>query len=260
MSAGTTGAKIGAAAAAGPLGWAALGVDALGGFFTGKSQADAARDAAKRQQQMQAQQLGQNYQQMGQQDRQFGQNANLDRSRYLDQRAVGAADLQRRINLNPIADQAAFGMRNMLGASPAPFQPRDFTRGTMPGSGQATGGAAPMMAAQNAAMQQYTPGAGGMDDSALIAARNRLQSMAGVPAEYQAQDPNQLRLGAEMQQMQIDAANAKKMQDRIAIQDRMTRLQGSLGGGGTAPNVLQANDRRMMDALNRARGLMPRRG
>ena len=217
----------------------AMGISALGSALGGYSQAQAAKDAAKRQQQQAQQVLGQSYQQMGQNDRQFAQNSNLDRSKYLDQRALGAADIQRRINLTPIADQAAYGMRNMLGAAPAPFQPRDFTRGTMPGQGQASGGAAPMLAAQNAAMQQYTPGAGGMDNPELAATRERLKSMVGVPAEYAAMNPNQMRLGAEMQQMQIDAANAKKARDRVAIQDRMNRLQGSLGGGGTAPNVLQ---------------------
>ena len=131
----------------------AMGISALGSALGGYSQAQAAKDAAKRQQQQAQQVLGQSYQQMGQNDRQFAQNSNLDRSKYLDQRALGAADIQRRINLTPIADQAAYGMRNMLGAAPAPFQPRDFTRGTMPGQGQASGGAAPMLAAQNAATQ-----------------------------------------------------------------------------------------------------------
>lgn len=220
----------------------AAGVGALGSAFGGYSQAQAARDKARREQQQAAQALGQNYQQQGQQDRQFAQTNNMQRAQYLDDRAQGAAALQRRINLNPIADQAAYGIRNMLGAPPAAFQPRDFTQGTMPGAGRATGGSAPQLEAMQTAMQRYTPGAGGMDDAALVAARNRLQSMAGVPGEYTAQSPDQMRLGAEMQQLRVDAANAKTAGERIAIQNRINQLQASMGGGGAGPQVTMQND------------------
>lgn len=224
---------------------AAAGISALGSGLSGAASASAQRDAAKRQQMIAQQQLGQNYQQLGQSDRQFAQNSNLDRSKYLDDRGAAAAALQRRINLNPLADQAAYGMRNMLGSAPAPFQPRDFTRGTMPGAGQASGGTAPMLEAQNAAMQRYTAGAGGMDDSALIAARNRLQSMAGVPAEYAAMDPGQMRFNAETQQMGIDAARAKYARDRIRMQEQADRMGASMGY--TVPRLASAADYRQAE-------------
>ena len=227
-----------------PFPWmaAAMGAQAIGSLLGARSNAQAQQDQARRQQQQANQSLGQNYQQSEQNDRQFAQNANMERSKYLDQRGVDAAALQRRINLNPLADQAAYGMRSMLGQSPAAFEPRDYTRGTMPGAGQATGGSAPMLAAQQEAMGRYTAGAGGMDPSALIAARDRLQSMAGVPAEYQNRTADQSRLAAEMQQLRVDAANAKTAQERINIQNRINQLQQSFGGQGAAPAVTQSND------------------
>lgn len=218
------------------------GISAFGSALGGATNAQAQRDAARRQQQIAQQQLGQNYQQMGQSERQFGQTSNLNRANQLDQRAVTAADLQRRMNLAPLADQAAFFLRQRAGAPPTAFQPRDFTQGTMPGAGRATGGVEAGMNQAQQAMQGYQAGMGGMDTSVLAEAIKRMRDPSQLPGEYMAQTPDQMRADAEIQQRLVEAANARTAGDRTRLQNQINALQGTMGGGGQAPNVLRPND------------------
>lgn len=219
----------------------ASGVQALGSLLGGLGQGQASREQLRLQKQLAAMQARQNWEQMGMGDRQFGQQANLNRSQYLDQRAVGAADLQKRMAGLPMADRAMYMMTQRAGQVPGAFQARDYTRGGMPGAGQATGGYAPVLDAQRASAAQYTAGAGGLDPRALQAAQERLQSMAGVPAEYMAQSAGAMRLGSAADQLREQmamTANDKKRQgiagkvqelQKRAAEERLARLVG-MGG------------------------------
>lgn len=221
----------------------AAGIGAVGSGLTGYGQAQQAKQNQKLTAAQLAAQQGLNYQQLGQSDRQFGQTSNLNRANALDQRAVGAADLQRRLNLAPLSDQASYFLQQRAGMPPSAFQPRDFTRGTRPGAGAPTGGVTAGMNQAAQAMQGYRAGMGGIDTSALRGAIGRLQDESQLPGEYKAQSADQMRLGAEMQQRMVDAANAKKAGDRLNLQGQMNSLQQSMGGGiGNAPNVLRAGD------------------
>jgi hypothetical protein len=178
----------------------AMGAQALGSALSARTQAKQNRDQLRqqadqfaKQQQLQREQMAQGNtlqrDQMGQSDRQFGANFNTNRVGQMDQRAQQAAALQRQINLNPLADRAAYMLAQRAGAMPAAFQPRDYTQGGIPGRGQATGGLADVLNAQRTAAGNYKAGMGGMDPAALIAARNRLQFQGDMPGMYGAQTP-----------------------------------------------------------------------
>jgi hypothetical protein len=195
---------------------------ALGGYAQGKAMSEQAK-AQREQNQMQSRQ---NWQQMGMNDRQFGQNANLQRSQYLDQRAVGAADLQKRLAGVPMADRAMYMMTQRAGQTPGAFQARDYTRGGMPGAGQAQGGYAPVLQAQQASAAQYTPGAGGMSAAPLQDAMARLQSMAGVPGQYNPTDVGTMQMQGLANQLREQAAMATKDKDRQKYEARLEQMLG----------------------------------
>jgi hypothetical protein len=166
-----------------------MGAQAVGSALNARTQAKQNKDQMRQQADQFRQQQQLQREQMGQSNQQFGANFNMNRAGALDQRAQQAAAVQRQVNLNPMADRAAYMLAQRAGAAPAAFQPRDFTRGGIPGRGQATGGFGDVLNAQRAAAGQYKAGMGGMDPSALIAARDRLQSQADVPGMYGAQAP-----------------------------------------------------------------------
>lgn len=196
-----------------------VGGNILAGIGQGKAQAAATR-LNKEQGREQARL---NWQQLGQADRQYGQNANMARAQYLDQRGVAAADLQKRLGLAPLADRAAYMLAARAGAAPAAFQARDFTRGGEPGAGAATGGYAPMLNAQAQAAQNYTAGAGGLQTDALEAALARLRSMAGVPAEYEAREGGRMALDSKIDEQRLFMANETKAGELRKYQNRLNR-------------------------------------
>lgn len=232
-----------------PLTTAAL-IQAGGSLLGGIGQGQAMKAQTKAQKQIAEMQARQNWEQMGMGDRQFGQQANLNRSRYMDERAIGAADLQKRLSGAPLADRAAYMLAARAGAAPQAFQARDFTQGGMPGAGQAQGGYAPTLNAQAQAAQNYTAGAGGVRTDALEAALARLQSMAGVPAEYQAREGGQMRLQSEIDEQRERMANDGRALQTTRYNDRINRLQRQMDGQ-SGQDVASAQDR-----LARARQLM----
>lgn len=195
------------------------------GFGAAKAQKDQAAQARRQAEQQQRY----SYADLGQSDRQFGQTSNLERSKYLDERGIQASALRNQMNRLPLADRAAYMLAARAGAAPAPFQARDFTRGTTPGAGQATGGYAEGLAAQRTAAGQYTTGAGGMMyNPELEGAINRLNSMAGVPGEYGAQSPMKTQLEAALaEQMQL-AATGKSSEERAKAQAAVIRIRQML--------------------------------
>jgi hypothetical protein len=64
---------------------------------------------------------------------------------------------------------------------------------------------------------------------------------------YGAQGADQMRYGAERQQLMLDAANSKYAGDRVKLQDRANRLAGTLGGGAAAPTLATQQDVRQAD-------------
>lgn len=220
-----------------------LGVGAAGNAITGANNAKMTRQQLEAQRQAQQQGLGQNYQQMGLQDRQFGQTSNMNRQQLLDERLKQASGVQEQLNRNPLRDQAMYMMQQRIGMVPGAVQPRDFTRGTMPGAGASTGGYAPVLNQMQTAAGQYRAGMGGMDASALRAQLAGLQDQSQMPGLYRPADPDAMRYGAERQQLQLDAANANYAKDRLALQDRANRLASTLGGGQAAPQLTTAADR-----------------
>lgn len=231
-----------------PLTIGMLGLQAVGSGLNSANQAKMNKRQLEAQRQQANQSLGQNYQQMGQQDAQYGQTSNMNRQQLLDQRLGQASQVQNQLNMNPLRDRAAFMMQSRLGVPPAAFQARDFTRGTMPGAGNPSGGMAPVANAMQTAAGQYRAGAGGMDDSALRAQMAGLRDQSQMPGMYQAQNANQLRFGAEAQQNAIDAANAKYARDRVRNQEETNRLAASLGiDPSQVPTMATAQDRRQME-------------
>ena len=105
----------------------------------------------------------------------------MDRAKYMDERAGAAANVQDRLNYAPMADRAAALMAARLGVSPEPWQPRDYTRGTMPGRGQARGGIDSVLQAERAANAAYRPGTGGINTDQLRAMMDRLKDDTAVP-------------------------------------------------------------------------------
>lgn len=87
--------------------------------------------------------------------------------------------IQNLLNRAPLADKGQYLAMHM--APPTPFQPRDYTQGLGQVRGQATGGAAAQMAANNAAAMNYRPGAGGVDTMAL---RTLMARAGGPPQSY----------------------------------------------------------------------------
>jgi hypothetical protein len=203
------------------------GLNAYGNYRGAQEQAKANQAATANQQRM-------NFGQVGQDDRQFAQTANMNRAGYLDQRAGAAADMRRRANLTPLADRASAMLAARAGAAPAAFQARDFTRGTTPGAGQATGGYSDVLGAMQRAGQGYTPGSGGMANPELEAAIARLTSMAGVPGEYSAQSPMKTQLESALAEQMMLLGQTTKADDRMKIQQRINQIRAQLAqlGGG----------------------------
>lgn len=223
---------------------ASLAIQGIGQGLSAYAAAKAAKEQAKTAAEQLKAQQGLSYQQLGQNDRQYGQTSNLNRAAQLDQRAVGAADLQKRLSLSPMADQAAYFLQQRAGVPPTAFKPRDYTAGQMPGSGQASGGITAGMNQAAQAMGQYKPGMGGLDTSALQDAVKRMRNESLVPGEYQAMDPNAMRLQSQMGQNMVDATTAKYSKDRLALQaqnDQLAAMIGQMKGGQTA-NLTQPWD------------------
>lgn len=195
-----------------------------GNIISGLGQAKAGKEQAKVAKEQGRMAARQNWQQLGQADRQFGQNANMARAQYLDQRGVAAADLQKRLGLAPLADRAAYMLAARAGAAPAAFQARDFTRGGVAGEGAATGGYAPGLNAQAQAAQAYQAGAGGLQTDALQAALARLRDMAGVPGEYQAREGGQMAIDSKIDEQREFMANETRARELRKYQNRLNRL------------------------------------
>lgn len=194
---------------------------AVSGIAAGKASAEDRKAAAE----AQRRQLGQSYQQMGMTDRQYGQQSNMDRSRYLDERGVAAADLRRRQNLAPLSDQASAMLAARVGAAPAAFQARDYTRGTTPGAGQATGGFASTLGAQRQTASTYQPGQGGlMNNPELQSALARLSSMAGVPGEYTPMSAQQMGMQAEIDDQRRQMAMDNRPAERAKYSQRINDM------------------------------------
>jgi hypothetical protein len=217
-------------------------VSGIGSALSALSGANQQRTQERISQQQANQAAAQNYQQMGMGDRQFGQTSNMNRQQLLDQRNAQAVQAQTALNLNPMRDRAAYMLTSRLGMPPGAFQPRDYTRGTMPGQGAPTGGMAPVMGAMQTAARDYRAGMGGMNDSALRAQLAGLQDQSQMPGMYTAQTPDQMRYDAESQQMAIDAARANSAGDRLRMQEQANRLAQTLGGGQAAPTLTRAGD------------------
>jgi hypothetical protein len=205
---------------------AAAGIGALGSALGGAAAAGAQQDAAAASKQQQRAAMGMNYQQMGQNDRQFAQSNAMQRAQYMDQRATQAADLQRRANLTPLSDRASFFMQHLAGAGPQAFQARDFTRGTMPGSG--TANTQLNTPALQKAMQSYTSGAGGMSNEALTSAIQQLRDPSQAPTQYQAQSPAVMQLEAEIASQQAQMAQDQRPAEQAKYRQRIAALQQQL--------------------------------
>lgn len=123
----------------------------------------------------------------GQDERMYADKSAFDRAKYQDERLKAAIGVQRSLNMAPLNDRALYMLQQRAGATPAAFQARDFTRGTVPGAGQATGGMGSVLAAQQKAAQGYRPGMGGFDTSAMKDAFKRYMDPDTLPAAYQAQ-------------------------------------------------------------------------
>lgn len=230
----------------------AAGIEGLGGLLGGIGQGKATKEQTKMQKAALDMQARQNWEQMGMGDRQYGQNANMQRAQYLDQRGLTAADLRKRMNMTPLADRASYMLAQRAGAAPQAFQARDFTRGTTPGAGQAMGGYAPSLNAQAEAAQRYTAGAGGMANPELEAAMARLTNMAGVPAEYQAQDADQMRFGSAIATQREKMANDGRLSQGQKYQARIDRLQQGATG---APMTMRDDISPVRDFLRRQFGM-----
>lgn len=95
-----------------------------------------------------------------------------------------AVAVQNRLNTAPMADNAQYLLMSKLGVPPTAFKPRDYTQagGATNLTTPATGGAADQLAANQAASAKYTPGAGGVDTSALQLLLSKLKNSAyGTP-------------------------------------------------------------------------------
>jgi hypothetical protein len=218
------------------------GVGAIGSGLSGAQRNRLTRQQLEQERQQQQAGLGQNYQQMGTQERQFGQTSNLNRQQQFDQRMAAASGVQEQLNRNPLRDRAMFMMQQRAGMTPGAFQPRDFTRGTMPGAGAPTGGMAPLLTQMQTAAGQYQPGMGGMDPSALRAQLAGLQDQSQMPGMYAPQSADAMRYGAERQQLALDAARAGSARERLALQERANRLATTLGGSAGAPSMAMPGD------------------
>lgn len=201
----------------------------LGNALIGGGTAKASKEQAKADMRRTEEQSKISYGQLGQDDRQFAQKSNLDRSGYLDSRAMQAAAIRSQMNKMPLADRASAMLAARAGAAPAAFQARDYTRGTTPGSGAASGGYADTLNATRTAAQNYKLGDGGMmNNPELEAARARLTSMAGIPGEYTAKDPTRMRLELELAEQRELYANATKAKDKQKYAMRITQLAQTL--------------------------------
>ena len=100
-----------------------------------------------------------------QQQEQFEKTYGLN----VNSQAMQAANAKNRA---PLWDKATYLAQNF--APPMPFNPRDYTKGIPNLKGQATGGAAAQMAANNAASANYKQGMGGIDTSVIDSVLQRL--------------------------------------------------------------------------------------
>ena len=123
---------------------------------------------------------------LGQSDRQFADRSGMDRAKFLDERGQSAIGVQNALNLAPMRDRALYMLQQRAGAMPAAFQARDFTRGGVAGSGQATGGYGSVLAAGQQAAGNYRGGMGGYDTTAMREALARYRDPSNLPDEYKA--------------------------------------------------------------------------
>lgn len=90
--------------------------------------------------------------------------------------AQNAVRAQTMLNAAPIADKAQALALARLGVSPGAFQPRDFTRGAGDLTRGFTAPSANVASTMQSAAQNYTPGSGGYDTSAIRMLLARMQA------------------------------------------------------------------------------------
>ena len=235
------------------LDWTSLipiGLNVLGNVISGQGQQKMTKEQIAAQQQQAANALGYSYQGLGQQGSQFAQTSNMERLKLMDERAKAAADAQRQLSLQPLADKAAYYFAQRAGAGVAPFQAPDYTRGTMPGTGTATGGYAPLLAAQQRAMSAYTPGAGGLKSDALEAQLKQYQDQSQLPGMYKPQTGGEMQIAAQigplmtkLADLQSQLAGETNGNKRIALMGQIAALQRQIAGYQNAQQQVAAGNR-----------------
>lgn len=161
--------------------WLSAGGAAIGGYMDAKQSAAA---LAQREAEFQRQ-LEQRKAEMGMSGEQFEktlgqrQAEEATRSGEFD-RTTGNSEAQLNVqaqtalNKAPMADKAQALLLSRMGAAPTAFKPRDWTAKLSNIEGEATGGPADSLAAGQRAAAAYTPGAGGVDTSALKLLQQRM--------------------------------------------------------------------------------------
>jgi len=166
----------------------AAGINAIGsGISSAQTAAQAKAELEEKRRQFD-QEMALNRQKYNQSEAQYAQNEAWNAAKYGDERGIGAAKLQGQLSLAPLADKASYMLMQRLGVAPAAFTPRDYTKGTMPGTGAAAGGYGDVLAADQAAQQGYTAGAGGWKTDALQSAFDRLRDPKTLPPAYAGAD------------------------------------------------------------------------
>lgn len=176
--------------------WLSAAGEGIGGYLdyeqAGKTREEQARQFAETLKQRQAEAA----MAAGQFDRNFAEDTRrADRSFLEDQTRFGRTQgneeaqlnvqAQTALNKAPMADKAQALLLSRMGAAPTAFKPRDWTAKLSNIEGEATGGPADSLAAGQRAAAAYTPGAGGVDTSALKLLQQRMLA-AGQPSAPQA--------------------------------------------------------------------------
>lgn len=166
----------------------AAGINAIGSSISSSQNAALAKAELEEKRRQFDQEMALSRQKYNQSEAQYAQNDAWNNAKYQDERGIGAAKLQGQLNLSPLADKASYMLMQRLGVAPAAFQPRDYTKGTMPGAGAAAGGYSDVLAADQRALGSYTAGAGGWKTDALQAAYDRMRDPKTLPSLYQGAD------------------------------------------------------------------------
>jgi hypothetical protein len=138
----------------GVLDWAKLLLPTLGGVASGIANTQMSKD------------------QLAQQAAQFAQTYGLAAN-------TQAMNASSQLNRAPLADKGQYLALNE--AAPTPFHPRDYTQGLGQIRGQAQGGAAAQLAANDQAAANYKAGDGGVDTDTLKLVLAKLGYNAQTP-------------------------------------------------------------------------------